>query len=455
MAETDLTDAQAEALQNTKPAANDFRYGKPGRTYPIIGIQRQQRMLAMAAVSDAGRVFKDGTLTFGVRAMAWLNGDTLVEKAQADAQALTDDTTNYIYYTASGTLTKNTTGFPTPSTTPHIRLATILTASGTFAYTDITDKRQTGAFRGSGSTPNKLSEDLDTNGNKITTAANADLILDPHGTGALRTSDDGEDARGEYAVDMQQNRGSASEVASGNKSTVSGGYGNTAGGADAVVGGGNENISNGAASTVSGGDANSTVADDSTIGGGNANSIGSGGDYSTIGGGKGNETTKEYSSIPGGLEAIADKYGQVAAASGRFASDGDAQGTIQMVARAEVAHSDANWHDLFLDGSSAKMTIGTDTVWTFDILLVGTTQGCVKSFGFHIRGVIKNDGGSTSLLNSTITTEFDGDDTDFDAQVVADDTNDCLTIQVKDSTSGGDTVRWVATVRTAEIKYAA
>lgn len=150
MAETALTDAQVETLQNTTPTLNDFEYSNPGENYAHKGIRQQRRMLDMSAVSDAGRVVKDGTLTFGVRAMDWLNGDTLVEKAQDDAEALTNNATNYIYYTASGTLTKNTTGFPTPSTTPHIRLATIATGtasgagvSGTYAYTDITDKRQT------------------------------------------------------------------------------------------------------------------------------------------------------------------------------------------------------------------------------------------------------------------------------------------------------------------------
>ena len=81
-------------------------------------------------------VYKDGALTFAVRAGKYLNGDTAVNYAGAAAQALTDDATNYIYLTAAGTLTKNTTGFPTPSTTPHIPLATILTASGAYSIDD-------------------------------------------------------------------------------------------------------------------------------------------------------------------------------------------------------------------------------------------------------------------------------------------------------------------------------
>ena len=69
--------------------------------------------------------------------------------------------------------------------------------------------------------------------------------------------------------------------------------------------------------------------------------------------------------------------------------------------------------------------------------------------------MIENDGGTTTMLASNVTTLYDTDDTDFDAQAVADDTNDALLVQVKDATSGSDTVRWVARVTTAEVTYPA
>ncbi len=92
--------------------------------------------------SAALQVYKDGALTYGVRAGRFMDGDTVRNYAAAAAQALTDNTTNYIYITAAGTLTKNTTGFPVPSVTPHIPLATILTAAGDYdPLTDIPDYR--------------------------------------------------------------------------------------------------------------------------------------------------------------------------------------------------------------------------------------------------------------------------------------------------------------------------
>jgi len=156
--------------------------------------------------------------------------------------------------------------------------------------------------------------------------------------------------------------------------------------------------------------------------------------------------------IAGSFEEAADKFGQLAHASGNFSANGDAQGSL-MIARRSVTHSDANWYELFLDGASEQLLIASDTVWTFNILIVGTTSGSTKSFGFRIEGVIENDGGTTTLLASTVTTIYDTDDTDFDARVTADDTNDALAVEVQDSTSGSDVVQWVASVQTAEVTF--
>jgi len=251
-----------------------------------------------------------------------------------------------------------------------------------------------------------------------------------------------------------------------NNSTVGGGYSNSVSGTNSTIAGGNDNGITGAYASIGGGLENTIGGAYGVIGGGRSNEAGGlfsvvGGGYendasgasATVAGGRQNEASGDYSSVLGGRLAKADKYGQVAHAASCFASKGDAQ-TSKFVVREDITHDDANWHTLFLDGSSAEMTIATDTVWTFDCLLVGTTAGCAKSFGFAINGVIENDGGTTTMLASNVTTIYE-DDSDFDAQAVADDTNDSLRIQVKDSTSGGDTVRWVAVVRTAEVTYGA
>ena len=154
MAETELTTTQTDALRGTTDTVTDFDLPVAGENYVHTGIQRMQRVLTIAYLPNELRVFKDGDLTFGVRSGRWFNGDDLVEPAQVDAQSLTNNQTNYIYYTSGGVLTVNITGFPVPTATPHIRLATVLTAAGTYAYTDITDYRGPNCFVVSGGSSN-------------------------------------------------------------------------------------------------------------------------------------------------------------------------------------------------------------------------------------------------------------------------------------------------------------
>jgi len=148
MSETPLTNSEAAALSGTTDTDTDLVY--PTNTaadYANSIFRAIHRLNTIAEAVNQLRVYKDGALTFGVRAGKYLNGDTPVNYAGADEQALTDDDTNYIYLTAAGTLTVNITGFPTPSATPHVPLATILTASGAYALSDITDYRGRAIFQ--------------------------------------------------------------------------------------------------------------------------------------------------------------------------------------------------------------------------------------------------------------------------------------------------------------------
>ncbi|MGE3799749.1 MAG: beta strand repeat-containing protein [Candidatus Kapaibacterium sp.] len=93
------------------------------------------------------------------------------------------------------------------------------------------------------------------------------------------------DARGSNAVDLQIVRGSATQVASGGGSTVSGGINNTASGLHSSVGGGTTNTASGRRSVVSGGEGNVASGVGSYISGGTNNT--SAGDNSSIVGGQG------------------------------------------------------------------------------------------------------------------------------------------------------------------------
>jgi len=102
------------------------------------------------------------------------------------------------------------------------------------------------------------------------------LYVSPAGNGALQaqqttSSATGGNARGANAVDLQTSRSSASPVASGAQSVISGGQNNTASGSGSVVGGGTNNGAVASTSIVSGGNGNYSSGPFSAILGGNSN----------------------------------------------------------------------------------------------------------------------------------------------------------------------------------------
>lgn len=349
--------------------------------------------------------------------------------------------------------------------------------------------------------------------------------------------------RGTGAVDLQCKRNSEVQVASGDFSTVSGGYHNTASGLASIISGGYSNLASGSAATVSGGtvcqatSSHSTVAGGSyntasgyystisggyynntssgyfgnTIGGGYNNtssgvypstvaggavnqatdngtvvsggtnnsasaqyaaisggyqnsgsasfaSIGGGSDnavtasYGTIAGG-GNNTASGYSSvIAGGHSAVADKAGQFSHAAGSFLVNGDAQVSI-LIARNGTTNATAT--NLYLDGSSSRLTIPADTAWVFIVDIVASQQGMANIKKFQRAGVIVNDGGTTSISTvDTIGTDRTiGTPGAWSVSITADNTNDALNISVTGAASTN--IRWVARVQLTEVSYPA
>ncbi len=141
MTEIYPTDSELNALSGTLDSEQEVLFVTTGESpYYTSFYKMLYRLLDVSRRAGDLRVCKDGDLTFGVRAGTWLDGDTVVTKAQASAQSLTDNATNYIYYTSAGALTVNTTGFPA---TEHLPLAEIVTSAGTYDLADITDRRGT------------------------------------------------------------------------------------------------------------------------------------------------------------------------------------------------------------------------------------------------------------------------------------------------------------------------
>ena len=127
-------------------------------------------------------------------------------------------------------------------------------------------------------------------------SADVDFAIIPKGSGALLAqipdgSSVGGNKRGANATDWQRVRLSASEVASGDYSTIGGGGSNIAPNLYSTVGGGESNTASGAYSTVGGGEGN-TASGELTIVGGGVSNIASG-EYSFIAGGQSNDTNNQ------------------------------------------------------------------------------------------------------------------------------------------------------------------
>ena len=145
MTEIYPTDAELNELSGTTDEEQEVLYVTTAESpYYTSFYKLLYRLLDVARRAGDLRVYKDGDLTCGVRAGKVFNGDYEVDYAGSTGNSLTNNQTNYIYLTASGatpTLTINTAGFPIPSVTPHIPLATIVTSGGLYDHSDITDYR--------------------------------------------------------------------------------------------------------------------------------------------------------------------------------------------------------------------------------------------------------------------------------------------------------------------------
>jgi hypothetical protein len=229
------------------------------------------------------------------------------------------------------------------------------------------------------------------------------------------------------------------------QATVGGGQLNAASGNWSTIGGGSQNAASGNKSTLSGGQLNTASGELSTIGGGGNNVAGGG--RSTIGGGASNVTNSGFSTIPGGRGAETSLYGQMAYASGGFDSPGQAQASLYVLRNIT---NDATETALFLDGVTKTLTIATNRTLTFDILVTASSDGG-QSAGYSIQGVIENVGGTTAFVGSPSVVALGEDDTSWDVSVQADDGWDTLVVKV--TGAAGTNIRWVATVRTAEVSW--
>lgn len=294
------------------------------------------------------------------------------------------------------------------------------------------------------------------------------VSIKPKGSGAfcLAAPDGtatGGNARGANAVDLQTLRSSASQVASGAGSVAlgryatasgpgsfaatdgSGGLGSTASGTRGSVAfaGGQatgvyEAVAIGYNCTASGANTSLAIGNNATASGNfSATAIGN------------NVTASGNVTQAFGNGSLADRYGMFARAAATFAAGGDAQ-QVAFVLRNKTTNNTAT--TLFPDGSSTRLTIPSGKVLSAICRICGIKSDGSAVANYVRRVVIKNVGGTTSLVGTveTIGTDIE-DNAATDVAITADNTNDALQINVTGITT--ETWRWVAVVEGLEIAY--
>lgn len=308
-------------------------------------------------------------------------------------------------------------------------------------------------------------------------ATNVNAAIVPKGSGALTLSvpdgtSTGGNARGTNAIDLQMSRSAATQVAGGTYSFTAGRR-NTASGNGAIAMGGSTagNTASGSNSiaigvgNTSSGISSIAIGNSCTASADYAMAFNSGTTASALTStafGESTTASGKSSTAFGSLSVASLEY-QIAYSAGRFATSGDAQGSILQVRRAITGTAQT---ELFIDGASIQAILpATNRLWNFRVDVVGVGQ-TVGNGTFTLGdmwsswhcGAIKRLNTTTSIVGTVQTMATAQSDANFSTTVVtidADDTTEALRIRITPPSTAGSTsvTRWVATITLTEVAY--
>jgi len=310
---------------------------------------------------------------------------------------------------------------------------------------------------------------------------NSALVLTPKGTGALiagpkpdGVASGGGNARGANAVDFQQLRSAATQVASGLRSVIAGGQRNTSSGLEGAIGGGHQNSNVAPWGVIAGGyqNSNTSALGQSAICGGMINTashrytfIGGGArnvasNMGTVVGGGGdnaqstnnNIASATLGAILGGLKGLADRYALQAHAAGNFSGNvsntsGEAQ-RIRAVLRCKTTTDSAV--EMALNGSTTYLTIPSGKVIFCNIKVVGVKSDGSAVATYERQYAAKNVAGTSSEVYAAVTIGTDNA-ASTSLAVSVDVSGDFISI--KPTGIASETWRWVASVDAVEVAY--
>jgi hypothetical protein len=151
-----------------------------------------------------------------------------------------------------------------------------------------------------------------------------------------------------------------------------------------------------------------------------------------------------------GLQSKTNERGKFAYASGQFSAKGDAQGGT-FILRSDT--TDATAEALTTNNSTAASTnqivAANDTCITFSGTVVAMQNGAQSYGSWEVRGLLVNDGGTTTLPVFNIS---EIGSSGWKVNLYADNTNNALKVQV--TGVAATNIRWVAHIATSEVTYA-
>lgn len=156
-------------------------------------------------------------------------------------------------------------------------------------------------------------------------------------------------------------------------------------------------------------------------------------------------------SLASGDGSSAAVYGAAARANGKFATAGDAQMGFYVLRNITTTAAATN---LYLDGAAAtqRLVVPNNSVWTFDILVAARrTDATGGGAGYRFVGVLRKDAsaGTITFIGTPSKSVIGETNTAWNATLTADTTNGSINISV--TGEAAKTIRWVATVQTAEV----
>ena len=160
----------------------------------------------------------------------------------------------------------------------------------------------------------------------------------------------------------------------------------------------------------------------------------------------------EYSFVFGHRLKATEK-GKYVYGFGQFASQGDAQGG-NFVLRSDT--TDATAEAMTTNNATAAATnqivAASDTCITFHGTVVAMQNGAQAHAGWEIKGMLVNDGGTTTLALGNVSDMAAKNASSWAVALSADNTNNALKVQV--TGEAAHNIRWVANIQTSEVTYA-